>query len=66
MEEEGVLPFLDVLGYQKEDGHLGHRVYRKPTHRDLYLYGTSCHHQVPQRAVLSTVAKWAHVVSDAV
>jgi hypothetical protein len=35
-EEEGHLPFLDIDLYRKTDGSLGHRVYRKPTHTNLY------------------------------
>lgn len=35
MEENGLLPFLDVLLIdKKQDGSLGHGVYRKPAHMD--------------------------------
>ncbi|XP_054723405.1 uncharacterized protein LOC129233402 [Uloborus diversus] len=37
-ESNNQLPFLDVLVTKKEDGTLGHQVYRKPTHTDRYLH----------------------------
>ena len=38
MEKEEVhLPFLDIDIYRKTDGSLGHKVYWKPTHTNLYL-----------------------------
>jgi hypothetical protein len=36
-ERDGHLPFLDTNIYRKPDGSLGHKVYRKPTHTNLYL-----------------------------
>ena len=44
IEEEGHLPFLDMYIYRKTDGSLGHKVYRKPTHTNLYLHQNSHHH----------------------
>jgi len=38
IEDEGHLPFLDIDIYRKTDGSLGHKVYRKPTHTNLYLH----------------------------
>jgi hypothetical protein len=43
-EEEGHLPFLDTDIYRKTDGSLSHRVYRKPTHTNLYLHQNSHHY----------------------
>lgn len=39
MEVDGTdrLPFLDLAVYQRNDGTLTHRVYRKLTHTDLML-----------------------------
>lgn len=31
VEDQGQLPFLKVFVYRKEDGSVGHKVYRKPT-----------------------------------
>jgi hypothetical protein len=38
------LPFLDIEIYRKANGSLGHKVYRKPTHTNLYLHHLSHHH----------------------
>jgi hypothetical protein len=54
-EEEGHLPFLDIDIYRKTDGSLGHRVYWKPTHTNVYLYWNSHHHPANKRSVLSSV-----------
>jgi hypothetical protein len=45
MERDGHLPFLDIDIYRRPDGSLGHRVYHKPTHTNLYLNSSSHHHQ---------------------
>ena len=34
-KEYKTIPFLDVLLVIQEDGSLGHKVYRKPTHRQV-------------------------------
>ena len=44
LEENSKIPFLDVLISRKEDGTLGHQVYRKKTHIDSYLHANSYHH----------------------
>jgi hypothetical protein len=64
VEEHGQLPFLDILIRRKEDGSLGHTVYRKPTHTDLYLNGQSHHHPSQKAAVLSTLVHRAKLISD--
>ena len=37
-EEDGTLPFLDMLLRRREDGSLNISVYRKPMHTDQYLH----------------------------
>ena len=44
IEKDGHLPFLDIDIYRKNDGSLGHKVYCKPTHTNLYLQNSSHHH----------------------
>ena len=44
LEENGSIPFLDVLITRKEDGTLGHRVFRKKTNTESYLHADSNHH----------------------
>lgn len=44
-EEQGYLPCMDMDMCRKTDGSLGHRVYWKPTHTDLYLHQNS--HPIP-------------------
>jgi hypothetical protein len=48
----GHLPFLDIDVYRKTDGSLGHRVYRKPTHTNLYLHQNSQHHPASNQSSL--------------
>jgi hypothetical protein len=43
-EDDKTIPFLDVLFIIHDDGSLGHKVYRKPTHTDRYLHYNSFHH----------------------
>jgi len=56
IEEEGHLPFLDIDIYRKTDGSLGHKVYRKPTHTNLYLHQKSHHH--PANKVSQSSLLW--------
>jgi hypothetical protein len=39
-ERDWHLPFLDIDIYRQSDGSLGHKVYRKPMHTNLYLNST--------------------------
>ena len=51
-EEEGHLPFLDIDIYIKTDGSLGHKVYRKHTHTNLYLHQNLHHHPANNQSLL--------------
>jgi hypothetical protein len=57
MEKEGGghLPFLDVDIYRKTDGSLGHKVYQKPTHINIYLHQNSHHHPANKQSVLASL-----------
>ena len=63
-EKNGQLPFLDILIRKKEDGSLGHSIYRKATHTDLYLNNQSHHHPSQKEAVLSTLLHRAKNIPD--
>jgi hypothetical protein len=64
IEEDGRLPFLDVLITRKQDGTLGHQVYRKPTHTDRYLHATSHHDPRQKTSVMRTLIHRARTVSE--
>ena len=64
IEKDGELPFLDILVYKKQNGGLGHKVYRKPTHTNLYLNGGSHHHPAQKQAVISSLIHRARNISD--
>ena len=51
-ETNGHLPFLDIDIYRKTNGTLGHKVYRKPTHTNLYLQQSSHHHPANKQSIL--------------
>jgi hypothetical protein len=64
IEQNNQLPFLDVLVKKNEDGTLGHRVYRKPTHTDRYLHATSHHHPTQKNSVISSLIYRALTISE--
>jgi hypothetical protein len=64
MEEEKHLPFLDIDVYRRQDCTLGHRVYRKPTHTNLYLHLISHHHPSNKHEVLATLMFRARAICD--
>jgi hypothetical protein len=63
-ESEGHLPFLDLDIYRRPDGSLGHKVYCKPTHTNLYLNAKSHHHPSNKQVVLSTLIHRARALCD--
>lgn len=64
IEENRSLPFLDILITRNMDGTLGHAVYRKRTHTDLYLNANSCHHPAQRNSVLNTLVHRARSICD--
>jgi hypothetical protein len=63
-ESEGHLPFLDLDIYRRLDGCLGHKVYCKPTHTNVYLNAKSHHHPSNKQAVLSNLIHRARALCD--
>jgi len=64
IEDEGHLPFLDIDINRKTDGSLGHKVYRKPTHTNLYLHKKSHHHPANKHSVISSLVHRATALCD--
>jgi len=63
-EKDGHLPFLDIDIYRKIDGTLGHKVYRKQTHTNLYLQQSSHHHPAHKQSVLTSLIHRARGLCD--
>ena len=64
VEENGCLPFLDILVQRDDDGCLSTSVYRKKTHTDQYLGFHSHHPSSHKAAVVSTLLKRAERLSS--
>ena len=56
-EQDGTLPFMDVLVSRLVDGSMVTSVYRKQTHTDRYLSYNSNHPPHVKRGVISLVAR---------
>jgi hypothetical protein len=63
-ERDGHIAFLEINVYRRPDSSLGHRVYGKPTHTNLYLSATSHLHPVNKQAVLFTLVHRAKAICD--
>ena len=64
MEKEGHLAFLDLDIYRKMDGSLGHKIYWKPTHTNLYLHQNSHHHPANKHSVIASLVHRAKALCD--
>jgi hypothetical protein len=64
LEYNGNILFLDILINRKEDGKLGHSVYRKNTHTENYILSSSHHHPNQKLGVLKTLSIRAIIISD--
>ena len=63
-KEDKTIPFLDVLLVIQEDGSLGHKVYRKPTHTDRYLHYNSFHYPSIKNPVCKTLINRAKTICE--
>jgi hypothetical protein len=63
-ERDGHLHFTDNDVYRKPDGSLGHKVYRKPSHTNLYLNSNSHRQPSNKQAALSTLVRMARSLCD--
>ena len=63
-KEDTTIPFLDVLLVIQEDGSLGHKVYRKPTHTDRFLHYNSFHHPSIKTSVCKTLINRAKTICE--
>ncbi|XP_026326149.1 uncharacterized protein LOC113234841 [Hyposmocoma kahamanoa] len=63
-EQNGVLPFFDVLVRREHNGRLSHAVYQKATHTDRYLRADSHHHPAHLASVLRTLINRALKLCD--
>lgn len=64
LEENMSIPFLDVLLIRKEDGSLGHKVFRNSTHTSSYFHVDSHHHPTQNFGVLNTISIRSLRISD--
>jgi hypothetical protein len=64
IEKNSSLPFVDVMVNTQPDGTLGHTVFWKPTHTDLYLHAISEHRLAQKKAVLSTLINRDRTICD--
>jgi hypothetical protein len=64
MEKDLFPSFLDIDIYRRPDGSLAHKVYRKPTHSNLYWKLRSHHHSSNIQAVLSALVQRAGALGD--
>lgn len=64
IESNNSLAFLDVEVGRRPNGTLSHTVYRKPTHTDRYLHGTSHHHPKHLASVATSLTNRAYDICD--
>lgn len=62
-EENNKIAFLDVL-LTRRGKHLGHTVYRKPTHTDRYLQRNSNHHPCQKFGIIKTLTERARRICE--
>ena len=63
-KEDKTIPLLDVLLIIQEDGSLGHKMYRKPTHTERYLHYNSFHHHSLKNSACKTLINRAKTIVE--
>ena len=63
VEQEGRLPFMDVLLQRRENGTISTDVYRKPMNTERYLQFDSYHPLGAKRAVFGALARRLNCVA---
>jgi pterin-4a-carbinolamine dehydratase len=63
-KQVGQLPSLDIDIYRKSDGARGPKIYRKPTHTNLYLQENLNHHPANKVYVLTSLVHRAKTLCD--
>ena len=61
-QEDTRMPFLDTIVTINDDGNLNTKVYRKPTHTDLYLQWDSHHAIAAKYSMINTLHHRAKAV----
>ena len=64
LEENKRISFLDVLIIRKEDGTLGHKLFRNITHTENYLHDEFYHHPSQNFGILNTLVIKSLRISD--
>ena len=64
VEENGRLPFLNILLSRMDDHSICHQFFQKKTHTKHYLHASSHHFLAQKFGVLSTLATRALRISD--
>ena len=59
-----MLSFFDVIVHKNDNEEMGHEVYRKKTHTNIYLHASSHHHHSQKMRVLNTLMTRALRILD--
>ncbi|GJQ78542.1 hypothetical protein Trydic_g11654 [Trypoxylus dichotomus] len=64
VEDQNLLPFLDILVKKNADGTLGQTVHGKPTHTNRYLNAHSHHQPAQLNSVVKTLVSRSLRLAD--
>ena len=63
-ENNNCLPFLDVLVMRNQNNRPGFKIYRKPTHSNLYIHAFSGHSDKIKEGAINNIFQRAYKVCD--